>query len=137
MTVTLFVTSDKEQLAVGNERNFNKSMLIGTLKSRLELIVGSRPSDMRLQLLNNAGQVIASLDDDERPLGFYPVADWQTLLVIDTNPMRRRNEFSDLSQVEKFEMEQEDYEKRSGTSLLPASRGSHRDPQTLCFGTSR
>jgi len=34
--------------------------------------------------------------------------------VIDTNPHRVKNDFSDVSKVEKYEISEEDYSKRDG-----------------------
>lgn len=36
--------------------------------------------------------------------------------VVDTDPYRIKNEFSDVSRVEKYEMPEAEYDKRNGTS---------------------
>lgn len=116
MVVTLLVTANKEHLSAGNERRFDESLTIESLKGRLEAIVGSRASDMRLSLRDRSGQlVVCELDDDARQLGSYPIADYMTLFVNDVNAARRHNEFTDVSQVEKYEMPDDEYAKRTGT----------------------
>lgn len=79
-------------------------------------------------------QPIAVLDDDSRPLGYYSVGSGQFLKVNhslsigrnvlidgkveDTNPSATlTGQFTDLSQVEKFELTKEEYEKRNGKLL--------------------
>ena len=50
-------------------------------QGKLQAIVGSQPGMMRLQLLDQAGTVVAALGDDTRMLGYYPVYDYMTLHV--------------------------------------------------------
>lgn len=48
------------------------------------------------------------------PSGYYPVEDYMRIEVSDTNPRKSRAQFSDVSQVEKFELTDEQYGKRTG-----------------------
>ena len=50
-------------------------------QGKLQAIVGSQPGAMRLQVLDQAGQFVCTLDDDARMLGSYPVDDFMTLHV--------------------------------------------------------
>eukprot|EP00160_Parvularia_atlantis_P006170 Unigene15365_Nuclearia_a/m.45940 Unigene15365_Nuclearia_a/g.45940 ORF Unigene15365_Nuclearia_a/g.45940 Unigene15365_Nuclearia_a/m.45940 type:complete len:228 (+) Unigene15365_Nuclearia_a:86-769(+) len=110
--VNLFVTVNKETM-VANERRFDKGLTVAALKSRLELIVGTPPEHMRLQLFDRRDQLVCAIDDDTRMLGAYPVEDYMRLHVIDSNPTRRVGEFSDVSAVPKYEMPEDEYAKRS------------------------
>lgn len=47
-------------------------------------------------------------------LGAYPVEDYMRIHVTDTNPHRIKNQYTDVSLVEKFELTTDEYEKRSG-----------------------
>lgn len=55
-----------------------------------------------------------TLDNDGAMLGAYPVEDYMRLQVTDTNPHRVKNQYTDVSLVEKFELTEDEYEKRTG-----------------------
>lgn len=58
-----------------------------------------------------------TLDGEERMLGSYPVEDYMRIHVVDTNPHRIKNQYTDVSLVEKFELTDDQYEKRTGNSI--------------------
>lgn len=91
--------------------------------------------NQRILVHNNEGEAepIQVLEDDSRPLGYYNVLDNQVLKVrfillfdplsrftllqqvIDTNPSTSfTGQLSDVSQVEKFELTEEEYARRQG-----------------------
>ncbi|KAI8816689.1 CAP Gly-rich domain-containing protein [Fimicolochytrium jonesii] len=107
--VTVFVASE----GAASERRFDKSITIERLKERLEPITGVPAATMKISLYTSTDQLVGSMDDDEKMLGYYPVEDFMRLQVTDLNPRRRRNEFSDVSQVEKFEITDAEYDKRT------------------------
>ncbi|KAJ3190242.1 hypothetical protein HDU85_000535 [Gaertneriomyces sp. JEL0708] len=107
--VTLFVTSE----GASSERRFDKSITIDRLKERLEPITGVQVATMQLTLYSQASTPVATLSDPSKMLGYYPVSDYMRLQVTDTNPRRKVNEFSDVSQVQKFEISDQEYDKRS------------------------
>jgi len=112
--VSLFVSCSKLDMAAGSsERRFNLDWSIQTIKERLEAIVGSQPNYMKLELYNKDDHLIARLDDDAAPLGRYPVENYMRLHVVDINPYRQKNDFNDLSKVEKYEIPDEEYDKRT------------------------
>ena len=51
------------------------------------------------------------MDDDQRDLGFYSPQDGYFIFVYDMNPNSLTKELEDLSQVEKYVMSEEDYDK--------------------------
>lgn len=51
------------------------------------------------------------MDDDDRDLGFYSPQDGYFIYVMDLNPNSLTKELEDLSQVEKYIMSEEDYDK--------------------------
>ena len=105
----------------------------------MELFTGIPVQNQQLLLLNNEtdDQPIATLADNSRPLGFYSAHDWQVLKVrafqishptpdlietqvVDTNPSTSfTGQFSDTSQVEKFELSEEAYAQRQGALVIP------------------
>ena len=82
---------------------------------------------------DDAPEPVVTLSDDNRPLGFYGVRDWQVLkvrfFVPSHRPVQRPTRFeitdlnpaasftgqlSDTSQVEKFELSENEYAQRQG-----------------------
>ncbi|KAJ3150129.1 hypothetical protein HK101_001987 [Irineochytrium annulatum] len=116
--VTLFVDSD-----VGaSERRFDRSTTIANLKLRLEPITGVSAGDMRIALHARdddscSRAPLCLLDDDTRMLGFYPLHDYMKLRVEDTSSAGKargaRNQYTDTSLVEKYEMGDDEYGKRN------------------------
>lgn len=82
-------------------------------KYKLEFITGVPSSTQKINLYQG-NNLLGELDDDNRMLGSYPIEDYMRLHIIDTNPHRIKNQYTDVSLVDKFEMSQDDYEKRSG-----------------------
>ncbi|KAJ2734765.1 hypothetical protein IW152_002088 [Coemansia sp. BCRC 34962] len=117
--VTLFVESQNSS----SERRFQKSLTINELKVRLEAIVGIRPSDQQLTLMDAGSKPVCEINDDTRMLGFYPVKDLMTLSVKNTSPSTQIN-FNDESQVEKYVMDDDQYDRRRDT--VRAFKRRHR-----------
>ena len=96
---------------VSNKR-FQKDLTIAALKEKLELISGVPAGGMKLKVYNADGQLVCVLDDDNALLGSYHVDDGCRIHVIDTSGSSV-GQFEDVSKVEKYEMSQDDYDKRS------------------------
>jgi len=56
--------------------------------------------------------------DDQRDLGFYSPQDGYFIYVVDLNPNSLTKELEDLSQIEKYVMSEEDYDKLPSTHLI-------------------
>eukprot|EP00042_Codosiga_hollandica_P017559 m.48730 g.48730 ORF g.48730 m.48730 type:complete len:193 (+) comp47783_c0_seq3:100-678(+) len=110
--VTVQVSSGAERVA--SERRFDKGITILALKMKLEMITGSEAGHQDLRLYDCNNVEIGKMDNNDAMLGAYPIESGMRIHVIDTNPFKTRNEFGDVSKVEKFEMADEDYAKRSG-----------------------
>ncbi|KAI8889738.1 hypothetical protein K501DRAFT_237920 [Backusella circina FSU 941] len=110
--VILFVDTSDEKVA--SERRFEKSLTISQLKYKLEPITGIPFSTQKITLYHG-NNVLGSLDDDSKMLGAYPVEDYMRIHVIDTNPHRVKNQYTDVSLVEKFELTEDEYSKRTDT----------------------
>ena len=86
------------------ELRFDLNWTIAKCKAFLERKFGTNPDDMRLQLQNTQGQPVAQMVDNEATLGSYnPEANF-TVHVIDESGHTIRNEFDDVSQVEKYKI---------------------------------
>ncbi|KAJ3097669.1 hypothetical protein HK100_005289 [Physocladia obscura] len=68
---------------------------------------------MKITLFSKADTPLCIIDDDTKMLGFYPVEDYLRIHVADTNPNRVKGAFTDVSQVKKFEISDEEYSKRN------------------------
>nr|CAG4644310.1 EOG090X0DT2 [Lepidurus arcticus] len=114
------ITNDVVQVKVSSsitsftaEKKYSKAMPISELKGKLELITGGNSQAMQLELYNKEDQLVCKLDDDSRMLGSYPVDDNMRIHVIDHT--RQKGEYEDVSKVEKFQLDYDEYAKRSDT----------------------
>ncbi|RIB24205.1 CAP Gly-rich domain-containing protein [Gigaspora rosea] len=90
--VTIFVQCDN----ASSERRFDKGITISQLKAKLEPITGI-PAESQLLQLYNGDTLVTSVEGDNYMLGAFPVDNFMTLKVIDTNPSGQRNQYTDLS----------------------------------------
>ncbi|XP_030330854.1 tubulin-folding cofactor B [Strigops habroptila] len=92
-------------------KRYSTGLTVAELKCKLELVVGSPASCMELELYSAEDELLGRLDCDEALLGSYPVCDGCRVHVIDRSGARI-GEYEDVSQVEKYEMPESDYDKR-------------------------
>eukprot|EP00794_Sanderia_malayensis_P020457 gene20457-22473_t len=111
--VNLHVTSSISSF--GSERRFPLDTTLHSLKGKLELITGAMSQSMSLELFDKDNKLLCKLDNDDGTLRDYNVEDGMTLHVIDNNPGRTAGEFEDVSQVEKYELKNEEYDKKQDT----------------------
>ncbi|XP_010870846.2 tubulin-folding cofactor B isoform X1 [Esox lucius] len=109
-TVSVRLTSTISSFEVN--KRYNRGITIADFKGKLEMVVGTPASCMELQLFSPTDKFIQKLDDNEALLGSYPVDDDCKIHIIDRSGAQI-GEFSDLSKVEKFEIPDEVYEKRT------------------------
>lgn len=81
----------------------------------METITGVTVGTQKIQLLNAAKVLIAVLDDhsDSQKLSDFQVEDFYTLNVLNTDPYHVKNQYTDVSRVEKFELTENEYDKRT------------------------
>ncbi|XP_048837677.1 tubulin-folding cofactor B [Brienomyrus brachyistius] len=112
-TVTVRLTSTLNSFEVN--RRFNRGMTIAEFKTKLELVIGTPASCMDLQLFSVSDKFLQKLDDNEALLGSYPVDDDCRIHVIDRSGAQT-GEYTDLSKVEKYEIAEDAYEKRTDSA---------------------
>ncbi|RDB18502.1 Tubulin-folding cofactor B [Hypsizygus marmoreus] len=108
-----------------SERRLELHTTVAKLKANLELITGIPVDNQVISLLNSESDphVIATLSDDSKQLGYYSLRDWQVLKVDDTNPaVSFTGQMTDVSQVEKFELTEQEYAARQDTVLAYKQR---------------
>lgn len=117
-----------------SERQYDLHLTIGALQTKLESVTGIPFSSQRLTLYPTAEGLepgssasqspLAVMSDSDQTLADYGAVDWCGIQVENTDPHARDGEFVDTSRVEKFELTQEEYEKRNDT-ILPELRARH------------
>ncbi|KZT00597.1 uncharacterized protein LAESUDRAFT_732197 [Laetiporus sulphureus 93-53] len=121
ITVTVFVVSPDTR----SERRFDLHITVQQLKEKLELITGIPVQNQAIAVFNveSDAEPVVVLDDENRPLGFYGLKDWQVLKITDTNPSTSfTGQLSDVSQVQKFELSESEYAQRQDTVLAYKQR---------------
>lgn len=78
---------------------------------------GTKPDAMELFIMGPDGSVLAQLDDDRKMLGYYSVQSGMRLHVVDKDPfsLSKGGGLEDVSLVKKYEISEEDYDKRKQT----------------------
>ncbi|KAF9395223.1 hypothetical protein BGX21_010024 [Mortierella sp. AD011] len=119
--LNLFVTSENNS----TELRLSKASTIDNIKIKLEPITGISSSFQQLQLYHN-DTFVTSLEGhpQETMLGAFPIENYWTIRVIDTNPSRVKGQYNDVSLVKKFELTEEEYEKRTD-SVLAFKKRNH------------
>ncbi|XP_019627477.1 PREDICTED: tubulin-folding cofactor B-like isoform X1 [Branchiostoma belcheri] len=101
----------------GSEKRFDKSLTIGALKMKLELITGCPAAHMDLQVFTKENKLVTTMDNNDALLGSYPVDDGMRIHVVNKDSSIQVGDFEDVSKVEKYEMKDEDYEKKQDSVL--------------------
>ncbi|XP_029373257.1 tubulin-folding cofactor B [Echeneis naucrates] len=97
------------------KRRFNRGLSVAELKGKLEMIVGVPASCMDLELYSVSDKFLLKIDDNEALLGSYPVDDDCRINVIDRSG-GQMGEFTDVSKVEKYEISDEAYDKKTDSA---------------------
>lgn len=71
-----------------------------------------------LQVRSSSGQILRELVPDSAPLSSFALEPLTNVHVLDVDPHRSVAKLNDLSQVEKFRLADEEYDKRSGKRRL-------------------
>jgi|ERR1711907_39243 len=112
------------------ELRLDKHMTILEVMEKLRRHTGSGVEHMMLQLYNQAQQLVCTLDDPDRKLGYYSPEDGYGIHIVDTNPhsMSAGGWLEDVSLVKKYEISEEAYNKREGTARKWMQAKKEQDP---------
>ncbi|OXB39127.1 tubulin-folding cofactor B [Cryptococcus neoformans] len=115
--LSVFVTSPNTH----SERRFDSGLTVQQLKDKLTPVTGISPQYQVIKICRSADQVsgppLAVLDDDSRTLASYGLEEWNCITVDNIDPNYRPGEFTDESNLERFELSPEEYAARSDTVL--------------------
>ncbi|WVR05113.1 hypothetical protein IAU60_002125 [Kwoniella sp. DSM 27419] len=115
--ISIFVTSPDTH----SERKVDTDLTVQQFKDKLTPITGISPQYQRLNLFSSAEAInespTASLDDESRSLSSYGLEEWNCIKVDNTDPSYRPGQFTDESNLERFELTSEEYESRRDTVL--------------------
>ncbi|KAM3616786.1 uncharacterized protein V6R79_023503 [Siganus canaliculatus] len=113
-------------------QRFNRGATIAELKQRLEMVVGTPASGMDLELFGVTGNFLQKMDNNDALMGSYPVDDDCRIHVIDRSGCQM-GEYTDVSKVQKFELSDESYEKRSDSarSFMKKHRIGHFNEEEM------
>lgn len=109
--VNVTVTSNITKFPM--QKRFQKSLNILALKNKLELVTGGSAATMRLSLYDKQDQFVCSMDSETALLGSFPIDDGMRLHVEDKT--HRKGEFEDTSNIQKFELTDEQYLSKQDT----------------------
>lgn len=102
------------------------------VKRKLYTHSGTSLPYMTLQLKESGpdGALIRTMDDDDKPLGYYGVRNGNVIHVVDNDPLSlsRSGGLDDVSQVKKYRMTEEDYDKREKTLRAFKKKQLELDP---------
>lgn len=106
------------KLLISAERRITPAWTISQLKSKLESVTGIPPSSQVLRTKDLSGSWI-NLEDEESQVGSrqYGLKAGSEIYCYDTRPPAARQNFTDTSGVEKYEMPKEQYEKLDDSVL--------------------
>lgn len=105
VTVTSNVTS------FGSERRFAKDLTVAALKGKLELLTGGSAGSMKLTVFDKENKLVCALDNNDALLGSYPIDSGMRIYAEDKQLCA--GEFEDVSKIEKYEIDEEEYSKRT------------------------
>ncbi|CCU82412.1 unnamed protein product [Blumeria hordei] len=113
--VPLIIVSDN----ASSERRINPSWTIWQLKTKLEPITGIPPSSQQLTLKlgNKQCMTIANENEEATTLEQFHFSPYAEIHVIDLRPPGMRPNYSDPSQVPKFELPLDQYEQKTDSVL--------------------
>ncbi|KAL5256718.1 hypothetical protein ACHWQZ_G011846 [Mnemiopsis leidyi] len=103
--IKLAITSSVSSVA--SEKRFPSHITVRELKGKLEMITGASMDSMKIEVFNDQNKSIGKLTDDDALLKHVLQPDLRLHV---TDPSAAN--FEDTSNVEKFEMSKEDYDKR-------------------------
>ena len=97
------------------EIRYDRRHTVKHVKQDLEYRFGSPEANQVLSLKDEQGNEVAKMSEDHLSLEDYGAKTGFCIHVVDTNPSEMISNLDDLTQVEKYEMPDDEYDKRDNT----------------------
>lgn len=103
---------------------------IGELKDKLYKHGGTGTSYQDLRLRDTLGNTLVNLTDDSKMLGYYGVENGMNIHIVDEDPfsLSRNGGLEDVTLVEKYVMEDKDYDKLDNSLRAYKKKMREKDP---------
>ncbi|OQN98287.1 hypothetical protein B0A48_15566 [Cryoendolithus antarcticus] len=112
--IPMLIVSDSSS----SERRISPSWSIATLKAKLEPVTGVPARSQKLSIKIGSQAAVPIESTDERvEVGAWKLQAYAEIRAIDTRPPGLRENYTDVSAVEKFELPQSEYETRTDSVL--------------------
>jgi len=102
-------------LGVRAEKIYDPNTTGEKLKEKLHLIVGTKPAYMKLELRGKDNAKICDIGDDTKLSQLPLKGNVAHVHVVDVDPQKSMLEFTDVSRVKKYEISDEEYDKRKNS----------------------
>ncbi|KAI4341232.1 hypothetical protein MLD38_025980 [Melastoma candidum] len=118
---------------LSTDLRFSLQTTVESVKEKLWKKCGTSVESMSLELYDDAGSRVCSLDDGSRPLGFYSPFDGYRLHIIDLDPssVTKGGWLEDTSLVNKYTISEEAYDKLDGTFRKFKESMASQNPSTF------
>eukprot|EP00297_Palpitomonas_bilix_P011230 CAMPEP_0113899418 /NCGR_PEP_ID=MMETSP0780_2-20120614/20014_1 /TAXON_ID=652834 /ORGANISM="Palpitomonas bilix" /LENGTH=272 /DNA_ID=CAMNT_0000891571 /DNA_START=184 /DNA_END=1002 /DNA_ORIENTATION=- /assembly_acc=CAM_ASM_000599 len=105
-------------------------MTIASVKEKIRNHTGTAVQHMDLVLKDQSNKPLVELNDDTKMLGFYSPQNGYYIHVIDNDPhsLSKKGGLDDVSQVKKYTMSDEEYDKRENTYKKYKEKMRETDP---------
>ncbi|XP_074334705.1 tubulin-folding cofactor B isoform X1 [Apium graveolens] len=125
----LLLISHSNMKSFAPEVRFSLQMTVEAVKEKLWKKCGTSVDSMCLELYDHSGTKISTLSDNMRPFGFYSPEDGHRLHIIDLDPssVTSGGWLDDTSQVEKFTISEEAFDKLDGTYRKYKEKFAHQN----------
>jgi tubulin-folding cofactor B len=129
-TVLLGVSHSNLKLTKFLEIRLDCHMSIERVKEKLMAHTGTSAAASRLTLKDCAGNAVAEMNDDSKKLGFYSPQNGWVICIMDTDEysLSLNGGLDDVTNVKKYEMSDEDYERRDNTYRAFKAKKLAADP---------
>ena len=108
-----------------NEVRFDLRSTIGEVKNQLERKFGTSSECMKLELRDSSDKAVCEMPDNAQTLGDFAPQENYTIHVVDDSGTAIKNEFEDVSKVEKYKISEKAYNERDDTYRKFAENNPH------------
>ncbi|XP_075226955.1 uncharacterized protein LOC142327632 [Lycorma delicatula] len=113
--LSLWISTSKDEKCIPVDKRYSKELTVKEVKNKLEITTGASSETMVIKVYDSEDKFVCVLDNDESLLGSYHIDDGMRLHIEDSFEFRKALE--DESDIEKYTMSPEEYEKRDENAV--------------------